>query len=80
MRLDHLFGEDDGREGSMTSPSGITPRAVGERLAYAGIPDRVRRWVESILGSAVVEARGQAGACRRAARLGCVPPPERRRL
>ncbi|TDE00339.1 phosphotransferase family protein [Jiangella asiatica] len=39
----------------------VIPRAVGVRLPYADIPDRVRRWVETTLGASVVSAEGQSG-------------------
>ena len=37
------------------------PRAVGVRAAYAAVPPPVRAWVDSTLGSPVVEAREQVG-------------------
>jgi aminoglycoside phosphotransferase (APT) family kinase protein len=37
------------------------PRAVGVRAAYGTIPGHVRAWVDSTLGSPVVEAREQVG-------------------
>ena len=35
------------------------PRAVGVRLPYAGVPARVRAWVEDTLGSSVVATAEQ---------------------
>lgn len=37
------------------------PRAVGVRATYAAVPPPVRAWVDSTLGSPVVEAREQVG-------------------
>ena len=37
------------------------PRAVGVRAAYPAVPPPVRAWVDSTLGSPVVEAREQVG-------------------
>ncbi|WP_139978353.1 phosphotransferase [Nocardioides litoris] len=37
------------------------PRSAGTHLPYAGVPDRVRAWVEQALGSPVVTAREQTG-------------------
>lgn len=37
------------------------PRAVGVRLPYAAVPERVRAWVEATLGSPVVTTAEQVG-------------------
>jgi hypothetical protein len=39
----------------------IGPRAVGVRAAYASIPDTVRDWVDTTLGSPVVDGIDQTG-------------------
>lgn len=55
--------------------SAVTPRATGgRRSGYASLPAPVRQWVETQLGSSVVEARTQRGGFSSgvAARLRCV--------
>ena len=39
----------------------MTPRAVGERIQYAALPQHVQHWVVSELGSPVIESTGQIG-------------------
>ena len=52
------------------------PRAVGVRLPYEQIPVRVRRWVESELGSRVrAFQRGEAARVLAGARRGLQLPP-----
>ena len=41
--------------------TGAAPRAVGVRKAYAEVPDRVRAWVDDVLGSPVRETFEQVG-------------------
>ena len=41
--------------------TGTAPRAVGVRKAYAEVPDRVRAWVDDVLGSPVRETFEQVG-------------------
>ena len=49
------------RGDDLTVPAPVTPRAVGERIAYAALPDGLRSWIDSELGEPVVEAAPQTG-------------------
>ncbi len=64
---------DDGDDAEDGDVEVTAPRAVGRRASYAAMPARVTAWVESTLGSPVVEHRDQVGGfspgC--AARLVC---------
>ena len=41
--------------------SGAAPRALGVRKSYSDVPERVRSWVDGVLGSPVVSVEEQVG-------------------
>src|SRR5690242_3487306 len=65
-------GSVDTHHGRMTE-TGIGPVAAGVRVAYDDLPAPVRGWVDSTLGSPVVQAQTQTGGFSPgvAARLRC---------
>src|SRR3954464_11392696 len=65
-------GSVDTHHGRMSAPR-TGPAAAGVRLAYDALPAPVRGWVDTTLGSPVVQARTQPGGFSPgvAARLVC---------